>query len=246
MDYVIDHIVGRLDPNPSAPLFVAIQGPQGSGKSYLSGQLKQRLSEPPYSLNVALLSIDDLYLPHDALLALASQEPCNALWAGRGQPGTHDVKFGVEILHALKSQSEAVELPCFDKSLFHGEGDRLPSGVTIHPRVDIVILEGWCVGFFPISQEELDGRWDGVWREESAKLELPEFVSKSDLERVNEALKHYVEMWSFFDTFVQIKPAPVQTYPSIYSVVYRWRLEQEHYMKSMNGGKGMSDEAVKL
>ena len=32
---------------------------------------------------------------------------------------------------------------------------------------------------------------------------------------------------------------------SKFSVVYKWRLEQEHYMKASNGGIGMSDDAVK-
>ncbi|KAF8070749.1 P-loop containing nucleoside triphosphate hydrolase protein [Lyophyllum atratum] len=245
MNLVVAHIVEHLDPNPSPPLFVAIQGPQGSGKSYLSAQLKQRLSQPPYSLNVALLSIDDLYLPHDRLVALATQEPLNSLWAGRGQPGTHDVTLGIEVLRGLKAQSGGMELPCFDKSLFDGEGDRLAAGVVVNPPVDVVILEGWCVGFFPISSEELSKRWDGVWRAESARLGLPDLVSKFDLERVNETLSHYVEMWSYFDIFIQIKPAPVQTYPSPYSIIYQWRLQQEHNMKAANGGRGMSVEAVK-
>ncbi|KAH0588787.1 hypothetical protein J132_05891 [Termitomyces sp. J132] len=245
MDSVVAHIVGHIDPNPTAPLFVAIQGPQGSGKSYLSAQLKQRLSQPPHSLNVALFSIDDLYLPHDGLVHLATQEPPNPLWAGRGQPGTHDVKLGVEIIRKLRSRCKSVELPCFDKSLFDGEGDRLPSGAVIDSPVNVVILEGWCVGFYPISPEELSVRWNGIWREEIAKLNLPDFLTKFDLERVNESLKDYTELWSHFDIFIQIKPVPVQSYPSQYSIVYKWRLQQEHNMKADNGGRGMSDEAVK-
>lgn len=31
-----------------------------------------------------------------------------------------------------------------------------------------------------------------------------------------------------------------------YRFTYKWRLEQEHWMKSQNGGRGMSDEQVKL
>lgn len=204
MDAIIAHIVEHVDPNPSIPLFVALQGPQGSGKSYLSAQLKDRLSVPPHSLNVALLSIDDLYLPHDALVALAAQRPLNSLWAGRGQPGTHDIALGIKVLQALKARSGSVELPSFDKSLFDGEGDRSASSIIVYAPVDVVILEGWCVGFFPISQDELDKRWDGVWNKESAKLGLPGVVKKNDLERVNEGLNGYVDMWAYFDIFVQV------------------------------------------
>ena len=31
---------------------------------------------------------------------------------------------------------------------------------------------------------------------------------------------------------------------SSYNQVYKWRLEQEHYMKARNGGKGMTDDQV--
>jgi D-glycerate 3-kinase len=43
----------------------------------------------------------------------------------------------------------------------------------------------------------------------------------------------------------QIKPSPSHSFPSQYSIIYQWRLEQEHNMKASNGGRGMSDEAVK-
>lgn len=36
--------------------------------------------------------------------------------------------------------------------------------------------------------------------------------------------------------------APPSSQP--YSLIYRWRLEQEHSMKAKNGGRGMSDEQV--
>ena len=40
--------------------------------------------------------------------------------------------------------------------------------------------------------------------------------------------------------FLQIKP--VESHP--YDYIYKWRLQQEHHMKSLNGGKGMTDEQV--
>jgi len=193
------------------PLFVAIQGPQGSGKTYLSARLREYLTSEPHNLRAALLSIDDLYLSHAKLLDLAASKPHNPLWQGRGQPGTHDVALGISILEALKDGSQSVELPRFDKSLFNGQGDRLPmdgSGVRIKqpPAVDVVILEGWCVGFYPITQEELDKRWDGIWIEERDKLGLPgdTLCSKRDVERTNEALLQYSRLWNFFDTFIRV------------------------------------------
>jgi len=38
---------------------------------------------------------------------------------------------------------------------------------------------------------------------------------------------------------------PTSPVVSNYAVVYKWRLEQEHNMKATNGGRGMSDLAVK-
>lgn len=204
---IVEHLTSNLREQHK-PLFVALQGPQGSGKSYLAALLKAQLSAPPHTLNVAIFSIDDLYLPHAGLVKLAEQHPENSLWKGRGQPGTHDVDLGLHVLRALRSQSEPVELPRFDKSLFDGEGDRLPLGLEgtnmIQPSLDVVIFEGWCVGFHPISQAELDLRWNGIWQEEKERLNLTISPRKMDLEAVNEVLKSYLELWSLFDTFVQV------------------------------------------
>jgi hypothetical protein len=69
---IFTHIYSHISTPPSfsrasSPLFVALQGPQGSGKPSLTGRVKGMLAEvgevhPSY--RVATLSIDDLYLPH--------------------------------------------------------------------------------------------------------------------------------------------------------------------------------------
>jgi D-glycerate 3-kinase len=205
---IVSHILQRVSCH-SSPLFVAIQGPQGSGKTYLSAQLKSHLTAPPHSLNVAVLSIDDLYLPHHRLAAQAAENPENPLLNGRGQPGTHDVRYGQHLLTKLKSQSDVVELPRFDKSLFNGEGDRLPmdlqDATLVHTPVDVVILEGWCVGFNSISVDDLHHKWVGVWQEESAKLGLSDSVKEIDISSINEKLKEYEQyLWPFFDVFIQV------------------------------------------
>ncbi|KAJ3480809.1 hypothetical protein NLI96_g8098 [Meripilus lineatus] len=258
----------QTNPNPTSildtpktrvrPLFVGIQGPQGSGKSFLTSHLHQKLSSPPHSLSVVVLSIDDLYLPHVQLVALANANPENKLLRGRGQPGTHDVGLGTIILDRLSRINEGVDpekanspssldsdnevrLPVFDKSLHSGEGDRVEGGgKVIRGPIDIVILEGWCLGFQPISASEIDLRWsqpvDGLG---------PGFFEsrgfrKEDIVDVNERLKEYQHWWQFFDTFIQIKPE--EMYPYVH--IYKWRLEQEHAMKATNGGRGMTDEQV--
>lgn len=203
--YILDHLAQQR------PLFVALQGPQGSGKSYVTNELGNFLRASPHSLRVVSLSIDDIYLPHEGLLSLAQSNPDNVLWQGRGQPGTHDIDLGVHVLSTLKRGEGSIELPRFDKSLHSGAGDRLPldgSGiiVTQPPLVDIVIFEGWCVGFHSISQEDLLSRWNGMWPLQQKLLSLDERQTGRlvDVEAVNEKLKDYERIWDFFDCFVQV------------------------------------------
>ncbi|KAK0241457.1 P-loop containing nucleoside triphosphate hydrolase protein [Armillaria nabsnona] len=248
VELISRHILARVSAGNKKPIFVAIQGPQGSGKSYLTGLTQKFLTDSPHLLRVAVLSIDDLYLSHDGLVSLARQHPYNPLWKGRGQPGTHDVALGVRILQSLKEGREAVDMPRFDKSLFNGEGDRLATdgSNSVHPPIDVVIMEGWCMGFYPITQTGLAEKWDGIWKEQKVALALQDELlgSKGCVQDINLALKVYIDLWAFFDVFVQA--IRKSTLHSPYSVIYQWRLEQEHYMKASNGGKGMSDDAVKL
>ncbi|CDO68851.1 hypothetical protein BN946_scf185035.g4 [Trametes cinnabarina] len=229
---------------PVPPLIVGVQGPQGSGKTYLTSILRDVLQGPPHNLSVAVFSLDDLYLPHEGLVKLAASYPDNALLRGRGQPGTHDVPLGTEILNKLKRINDApgteVELPSFDKSLFNGEGDRAPRGTVVRSPVDVVLFEGWCVGFYPVSKEEVERRYaqpvkglgDDFLQRRGYRLE--------DVLDVNERLKSYVSWWDLFDAFIQIKPP--EEHP--YTYIYKWRLQQEHNMKARNGGKGMTDGQV--
>lgn len=206
---VARHILNLLQLTKHRPLFVGLQGPQGSGKSYKSKLLQNHLSLPPLSLRTAILSIDDLYLPHTTLQSLAESSPENRLLRGRGQPGTHDIDLGIRIFTALNECQSDVELPRFDKSLHNGEGDRLPmdgSGVIIRqpPCLDVVILEGWCVGFYPISTEELEKRWRDEWVKESVILGIDELANLDDITQINEKLREYVKLWDHLDTLVQV------------------------------------------
>ncbi|KAF7792764.1 hypothetical protein EIP86_003862 [Pleurotus ostreatoroseus] len=239
----------RLSSQSSAPpLFVAVQGPQGSGKTFLTSRLREVLIAKPHSLSVVVLSIDDLYLRHDELVALAEAHPENKLLHGRGQPGTHDVGLGVQILEALQHINEdgagprSVEIPSFDKSLFGGEGDRVERGTLIKGPVDVVILEGWCVGFYPSTTEEISRRWQLPVTGLGDNFFESRGFRQEDVLDVNQRLKEYLQWWKFFDTFIQASIKPVDGHP--YDYIYTWRLQQEHNMKSLNGGKGMTDDQV--
>ena len=53
------------------------------------------------------------------------------------------------------------------------------------------------------------------------------------------------QKWSIVCHFQLKANPPSSSTQSRYSIVYKWRLEQELYMKAHNGGRGMSDSAVK-
>jgi D-glycerate 3-kinase len=223
-DIAVQHILNYLpSPTPSksytSPLFIGIQGPQGIGKTTLTARLASTLSKEPYSLHVAKLSTDDLFLSHEALKDLGRQNSRNALLQGRGLPGTHDIRLGVEVLKGLReinskgeSDTKSVLIPSYDKSLHDGQGDRLPKSewTKVKGGVDVVILEGWSLGFYPLSAEVIQDRWekrtDLGW---PATIELQNGIQ--DIEEINENLKECVSEWyHYLSCFIQVHtPAPL-------------------------------------
>lgn len=142
------------------PFFLGISGPQGSGKTSLVTILAASLRAPPHNLNVVVFSIDDIYLTNADQTALRELHPGNKLVRHRGEPGTHDVKLGTQIFKSLKEQKET-KIPSYDKSVFNGKGDRINEAdwEKVNGPYDIVIFEGWCVAFRPLSNEALEEKW---------------------------------------------------------------------------------------
>lgn len=224
---------------PPPPLFVAMQGPQGSGKTTVSRALIQYLRDAGFTAGA--LSTDDLYHTHANLVRVAQENPANPLLSGRGQPGTHDIQFGQELLeriHQINSakREEVIKLPVFDKSLFNGEGDRVAGsdkGPSLASPLDVFILEGWSMGFSPIPDSQVLEK-----RATSAPDSALQRYSLEALQQINHNLQSYQHWYTHFDLFLQIRPTDLNN-------VYTWRLQQEHVMKAANGGQGMSDDAVK-
>lgn len=200
--HVLKHLQQRIRPND--PLVVGVQGPQGSGKTYLTSILRDELISPPNNLSVALVSLDDLYLPHPELARIASDHPHNPLLQGRGQPGTHDVPLGTQVLNSLRRINEpdaegAVSIPIFDKSLHSGEGDRIQKRTVVDRPLDVIILEGWCTGFYPVPRETIEHRYT---LSEAPRSSFT--YRKEDVLEINELLRPYVLWWSAFDTLIQV------------------------------------------
>lgn len=175
-----------------------------------------RAAEP---ISTASLSLDDLYLPHAALAALAAAHPTNALVHGRGQPGTHDLALGESVLSALR-HGAPVALPVFDKSLFSGQGDRSALVVPVPERVDVVIFEGWMLGFGPLDAGEIALRWRDPAFADRLDYAQPFLTQHTveDLDFVNHELAKYKSLWKGIDCFVMLRPKSME-------YVWQWRLE---------------------
>lgn len=136
--------IGALRAARARPLVIGVCGAQGSGKTTLCLFLEQWLRRE-CGLNVATVSLDDLYLTRAERRRQA--QSVHPLLATRGVPGTHDVGLGLRLLDDLTSASGSVALPRFDKAT----DDRAPAAdwPLAETPVDIVLFEGWCVGARP-------------------------------------------------------------------------------------------------
>ncbi|PYI35511.1 P-loop containing nucleoside triphosphate hydrolase protein [Aspergillus indologenus CBS 114.80] len=249
---------------PRRPFFLAISGIQGSGKSTLASALRDALAHTshPGRPHVACVSIDDFYLKKDDLDALSRACPGNRLVSVRGPPGTHDVQLAARTMEALAESStswpgEASRaMPKYDKGAFGGRGDRRPSTEwdPITAPVDVVILEGWCLGFQPLSAGELETAIAEATRAHAAgppscrgrpgPAALQQHASEH-LRSMNHALAGYSRdgggVTAFtekvnWDAFVHLDTDDLQN-------VYTWRWEQEVKLRATTGN-GMAEEEV--
>lgn len=163
------------------------------------------------------MSIDDFYLTNSQQKNLHNQYPSNKLLEFRGNPGTHDINLLYEILSNLLSNEIPLSIPQYDKSLCNGYGDRSPydQWKVLTQSVDIILLEGWMLGFQSINELE---------------------IINEDMKQVNEFLQNYQQIYNLIDSWLLLHVKDI-------SIVFQWRLEAEHVMKR-NGKSCLSDEQV--
>ena len=210
-------------------MLLGINGAQGTGKSTLADFLKLAL-EQQHGWHVAVLSIDDFYLTRAERQALAAD--VHPLLATRGVPGTHDVGMLSHCLDTLRdlAAGEDTALPRFDKA----EDDRAAEAdwPRVAGPVDLIILEGWCVGSVAQEDAELDAPINALERVRDATGEWRRYA--------NERLRtDYAQLFARLGLLVFLQ-APG------FDAIYRWRLEQEHKLAAAvrDASAIMTDEQV--
>ncbi|UNI21895.1 Glycerate 3-kinase [Purpureocillium takamizusanense] len=255
-----DHVSAPAPP----PLLIGLNGMQGVGKTTLVAALAGALEAR--GVRTLVCSVDDFYLTHADQRALAAAHPDNALVQHRGEPGTHDVALIRDVVSAL-ARGIPTRIPHYDKAAFNGQGDRRPASTwtpvnnnsesphndnddgDVHDQrqgpVQVVILEGWCVGFRALPPAAVEARW----RAAAAATPSPSRSGGSTLRNhalehllfVNERLRAYDDaLTDRLDAFVHVDSEDV-------GYVYAWRLEQEEALRRDRGGDpaaGMTPEQV--
>lgn len=204
----------------TAPLLLGINGAQGTGKSTLAALFGCILTAGA-NWRCAILSIDDLYLTRAEREELAqSQHP---LLRVRGVPGTHDVDLGLPVLKQLQSYANgSIALPRFDKS----RDDRKPEhewSLQILP-VDLIILEGWCVGAKPQAEAELEQPINRLEAEEDKTAEWRTYVNQ-------QLAQAYQPLFAKLDYLVMLKAPSMEA-------IEEWRWLQEQKLIAATEGKG--------
>lgn len=215
----------EADTRPAGPLTVGISAPQGCGKTTMTGLLEHMFKLD--NKRCISFSLDDFYLTGAAQERLAALHSADALLQYRGNAGTHDLDLlfaTMKQLRHLHTDRRQVLIPMYDKSLRAGRGDRAPQSqwriIDADKPVDIVLLEGWMLGFEPLSDEDVSATSHGA-----------------QVAKINQYLKSYGQLHDLFDAWLIIAVENTDC-------VYKWRQEGEMNM-GLQGKPRLSDAQIK-
>ena len=200
----------KLQNNNSDRKILGISALPGTGKTTL-GKWLEAISLK-LNFKIAVISIDDFYLPSDEMKLAIKNNPWNV---SRGFPGSHSVNLMHEKLFNWKINGE-LNVPVFDKSLRNGLGDRS------HWRLDnpdLLILEGWFLGIEPSSIDLNDQSINTL----GLKLNESSYRFK-----IQNNLKKYLEVWSLIDNIWHLKPLK-------FEYMNLWKSNQEKEMFLLKG-----------
>lgn len=218
-----------LNHKTQSPLFVSINGAQGTGKSTLSTFL-MHLIEAKTEYAVVDISLDDFYATRQQREQLAKHT--HPLLITRGVPGTHDLALMTSTLNTLL-EGNACDIPRFDKAI----DDRLDRNhwTACTKPVDIIIFEGWCNQSpfqtsdqlkNPVNELEAQEDPEGIWRDYA-----------------NEQLKQYHQkIFQHADMNLMLKAPDFEQ-------IYAWRSLQEDKLRQNTANSDqtriMSDHELK-
>jgi len=208
----------QMEGHSNSAYLLGIHGAQGTGKTTLA-QLLCRYLHDIEECSVVSVSIDDFYRTRRERQQLA--ESVHPLLATRGAPGTHDIDLALATIQGIKAlgADESIKIPRFDKAA----DDRAPVSdwTSVCGPVDLVILEGWCIGSEPANPESLlepintlerDEDEDGTWRR-----------------FVNDSLMLYQPLFKLIDGLLVLRAPSFRT-------VFEWRQKQETKLRQAGRG----------
>ena len=204
------------------PLIVGVNGAQGSGKSTVCRFLEALLR--PRGLRAVTLSLDDLYLARSERAALARE--VHPLFATRGVPGTHAIGLGFDIVEDVLT-GRPFTLPRFDKAL----DDRAAHGERITGPVDVLLIEGWCVGARPQDDAALAQPVNALEEQEDAEG-LWRYVVNRHL------AADYAKLFGLIDLLVMLK---VESFAAVHT---NRSLQEAKLRTAQPDAPGLMDDAA--
>jgi D-glycerate 3-kinase len=155
--------------------------------------------------------LDDFYLTKAARGALA--QSIHPLFATRGVPGTHDLALMNETIAALRQPPPggSVPVPAFDKAL--DDRPKMVHWRQVSAPVQLILLEGWCVGLSPQQKSELEAPINPMEAEQD-----PSRVWRGEVNR--QLATEYADLFSKLDALLLLQA------PS-FDAVFDWRWQQE-------------------
>lgn len=210
---LIDNTLNKLK-HSKCSVILGITGAQGSGKTTLASYLETTFNQTQ-KVKAVSLSLDDFYLKKSQREQLGKE--IHPLLTTRGVPGTHDIKQAAETIQALTNNNKhtTVSIPRFNKAI----DDRLPESQwdLIESPVDIIILEGWCLGSPAQNQDTLIKDVNLLEKNQDPGHIWRKYANE-------QLLSTYANFFQCIDIWVMLQA------PS-FDCVYQWRLEQEEKLK---------------
>ena len=228
-DLLAPPLLARLQRSRSRPFLYGLCGAQGSGKSTAAKGVQRRLATAGFS--AAILSIDDLYLSGERRAELA--RTVHPLLRTRGVPGTHELAPAWTAISAA-AEPGPFRLPRFDKA--SDEPCAPEAWAMVQGPVDVLILEGWCVGASPQAPASLVEPGNALERDEDTDGRWRTWVNA-------QLAGGYQRLFARIDMLAMIA-APD------FDVVAAWRREQEHALRrsleaaGRDASRTLSDEGV--